>query len=205
MRIKRFLAISLSFVTMLSLYQSEAAARPADKVITLIVLEAPDDPLSPIIQMASVGLNVAREYSNGDIEWIPVYATVDELDEFGNVLDTWYGTDLAFDTPSGRWAINHFDPLAPADSEFAFPPALLGTATFADPNSLPWGFEILGDLFIPLISGTENDPTMLLNSASDDPDPLPDEPDPGPKTPPEDDPPPEDPDEPDPTGQPYSG
>ena len=175
MRIKCVVTISLSFVTGLSLYQDEAAARPADRVVQLIVREAPDDPLSPITQTVSLGL--MKSYTDGVyIEWYPVSATINDLDEFGNVVGIWRGTELFFDTPNGAWAINHFDPVAPADTEFALPPLLRGTATSADQNQDPWVFEILGNLYIPLISGTGTDETIVLNAEtppSDEPEPKP--------------------------------
>lgn len=91
MSIKSVVTISLGFLTVLSLYQDEVAARPADKVVKLLVREVPGDPLSPIIQTASVEL--MESYSEGDyIEWYPVSATINELDEFGNVVATWRGT-----------------------------------------------------------------------------------------------------------------
>ena len=199
MRIKCVVTISLSFVTGLSLYQDEAAARPADRVVQLIVREAPDDPLSPITQTVSLGL--MKSYTDGVyIEWYPVSATINDLDEFGNVVGIWRGTELFFDTPNGAWAINHFDPLAPADTEFALPPLLRGTATSADSTLVPWVFEILGDLYIPLISDAGTDETMVLNAEappSEEPDPgepAP-APAPGPNELPEDD---------DPDGQPAS-
>ena len=195
MRIKFVVTISLTFVTVLSLYQDEAAARPAERVVQLIVLEEPDDPLSPIIQTVSLGL--IEFYTDGAyIEWYPVSATINDLDEFGNVVDTWRGTELSFDTPNGAWAINLLDPLAPADTEFALPPLLLGTAISADPVFLPWDFEILGELDIQRISDTGTDETTVLTVET----PPSDEPKPKPKPPP---PPP--PDEPDPIDEPYSG
>lgn len=193
MRIKCVVTISLSFLTVLSFCQDEATARPADKVIQLIVREAPDNPLSPIIRTASIGL--MKSYTDGDyLEWYPVSATINDLDEFGDVVATWRGTEMSFDTPNGDWAINHLDPLAPVDTEFALPPLLLGTATSADLTVVPWFFEILGDLYIPLISDAGTDETMVLNAEtppSDDPEPEPDPPPP--------------PDEPDPEPiEPYS-
>ena len=183
MRLNRVATISLSILTVLSPYQNEAAARPADRVVQLIVREAPDDPLSPIVQTVSVGL--MKSYIDGDyIEWDPVNVTINDLDEFGNVVATWRGTDLFFDTPNGLWPISHVDPLAPADTEFALPPFLLGTATSADQSLVPWVFEILGDLYIPrMIRASGADETTPLNvdaPPTDDPDVPPDEDDPEP-------------------------
>lgn len=193
MRIKNVAAISLSFLTVSSLYQDEAAARPADQVVRWVVHEMPGDPLSPIIQTVNVGLNVVNQYDNGDIDWIPVSATIIDLDEFGNETATWQGSDLLFETADGVWTVHHLDPLAPADTEFALPPLLVGTGTSADLSLDSWFFEILGDLYTPPI--TETGKTTTLNAVAppkdkppkdpppdDDPedDPLPDEDDPTP-------------------------
>ena len=196
MRIKHVVAISISFLTVLSLYQDEATARPADKVVQLIVREAPEDPGSPIIQTASIGL--MKYYTGaGYIEWEPVSVTIHEVDEFGNVLATWRGTDVSFDTVNGLWPIKHLDTLAPADTEFALPPFLLGTAFSDDPSLFPWDFEILGDLLAPLFSDTGTGEPNALNSGTSESNP-PEEPFPGPEPDPEPDP------EPPPDDQPFS-
>lgn len=175
MRIKRVVTLSLSFLTVFSLYQDTVAARPTDRVVIYTFHEAPDDPLSPIIQTVSIGMNVAKEYENGDTAWVPVNATIADLDGLGNEVAKWHGTDLFFDTVDGQWIINHLDPLAPADIEFDFPPLLLGTATSADPMFGPWDFEFLGELNISRFNNAGTGETTILNSEAPPGNPATDE------------------------------
>ncbi|MCH8149803.1 MAG: hypothetical protein IH987_17765 [Planctomycetes bacterium] len=145
-----------------------ADARPPDYAITFNLHETIGDPTSDIEFTVTMGL-MKEEQNGDDIGWQVQIVTIRELDDNGNVIDTWFKTQPNVDTSDELWWIEHADPDNPVNSEFLIPPLIYGTAGHVNTTEPSLEFEFEGDLYVAPPGGPPFDDTASLTTLLQEP------------------------------------
>lgn len=146
MKLKNVVPISLSILTVCSLYQTEVHALPPDVTVQLNLREPPGDPLSDVTHRVILGL--FEDSRNGDsVGWDVAILTIRELDENGDVAYRWSTGGPTVDTSDGLWWIEHADPDNPELEEFVLLPRIHGTAGALDQGVSDLDFDFEGNVY----------------------------------------------------------
>ena len=150
-----------SVLTLLLAFCGAADARPPDFTLTVNVRETEGDHESPIEFTVTMGL-MKDTVDGNDIGWKVIVVTIREMDDEGNVLNTWTKNSPDVNTADGLWWIEHADPDAPVNSEFLVTPLISGTAPSPNPSVVSLVFEFEGAIYVAPPEGAPYDDTSSL-------------------------------------------
>ena len=162
MKLKNVVPMSLSILTVCSLYQAEVHAIPPDVTVQYNLRETPGDPLSDVTHHLILGL--FEDSRDGDnVGWEVAILTIHELDENGDVIYRWSKGYPTVDTTDGLWWIEHADPDNPVMEEFVLPPRIYDCALALDPGVSNLDFDIEGKTYSEPPGGPPFDTTGSLD------------------------------------------
>lgn len=124
-----------------------ADARPPDFTVQLNLHKTVGDPTSDNDFLITMGL-MEVERDGSDIGWHVQVVTIRQLNDSGEVVETWFKTNPFVDTADDLWWIEHADPDNPVNSEFLVPPLIYGTAGHVNPTEAALEFEFEGALYV---------------------------------------------------------
>lgn len=163
MKLKNVVPMSVSILTVCSLYQTEVFALTPDQTVQFNLRETPGNPLSNITHRVILGL--FEDGRDGDnVGWEVAIATIHELDGNGDVAYRWSKGYPTVDTGDGLWWIEHADPDNPVMEEFVLPPRIYDTAGALDPGVSDLDFDIEGNTYNEPPGGPPFDTTGSLDS-----------------------------------------
>ena len=163
MKPKNVVAMSVSILTVCSLYQAEVHAIPPDFVAQFNLRETPGDPFSDITHRVIVGL-FEDSRSGDNVAWEAAILTIHELDENGDVEYRWTKGYPTVDTTDGLWWIEHADPDNPVMEEFVLSPRIHGTALALDQGVSDLDFDIEGNVYAEPPGGPPFETTGSLDT-----------------------------------------
>lgn len=155
--------LSLSTLTVFMLYPESARAQTLDFTVEYDLRETPGDPNSDITHRVILGL-IDDSRDGDNVGWEVAVLTIRELDENGDVRDSWTKDYPTVDTADGLWWIEHADPDEPVMDEFVVLPRIYDTAKALDPGDSDLDFDFEGHVYEEPPGGPPFGTTASLDS-----------------------------------------